>query len=90
LNSENCLLRISLNGIITAVSSEKTILMSGRGDNNKRGSSGQGASNQSGQGLAPKSGKVNHGRQTGNKRSEEMEPQKYQSSNRDRSTKGDR
>lgn len=65
--------------------------MSGRGDNNKRGTSGQGASNQSGQGLAQDSGKVNHGReQTGTRRSEEMKDQKDQSSNRDRSTKGER
>ena len=65
--------------------------MSGRGDNNKKGTSGQGASNQSGQGLAPNAGKVNHGReQTGTQRSEEMKDQKDQSSNRDHSIKGDR
>jgi hypothetical protein len=65
--------------------------MSGRGDNNKKGTSGQGASNQSGQGLASNSGKVNHGReQTGTRRSEELKDQKDQSSNRDRSTKGER
>jgi hypothetical protein len=64
--------------------------MSGRGDHNKSGTSGQGAGNQSGQGLAPDASKVNHGRQTGNRRSEEMESQKDQSSGRDRSTKGSR
>jgi hypothetical protein len=65
--------------------------MSGRGDYNKKGTSGQGASNQSGQGLAPDSGKVNHSKQqTGGQRSEEMKDQKDQSSNRDRSTKGER
>jgi hypothetical protein len=40
--------------------------MSGRGDNNKRGSSGRGSSNQSNQGAAgDKTTKSNHGKQTG-------------------------
>lgn len=46
--------------------------MSGRGDNNKRGSSGQGGSNQSNQGQQnADQGKSNHNRkQTGGERSE--------------------
>ena len=46
--------------------------MPGRGDNNKRGSSGQGGSNQSNQGFPDADhGKSNHNRQqTGGKRSE--------------------
>ena len=40
--------------------------MSGRGDNNKHGSSGRGSSNQSNQGAtAIKTRKSNHGEQTG-------------------------
>jgi hypothetical protein len=62
--------------------------MSGRGDHNKKGTSGQGASNQSGQGLSPDSGKVNHGKQTGGQRSEPQEFERDQVSNRDHSTKG--
>lgn len=43
--------------------------MSGRGDNNKSGSSGRGASNQSNQGMehAADRGKSNHGDQSGGK-----------------------
>jgi hypothetical protein len=63
--------------------------MSGRGDHNKKGTSGQGGSNQSGQGLAPETGKVNHNRQqTGKQPSEPQEFERDQSSNRDHSTKG--
>ena len=41
--------------------------MSGRGDNNKKGSSGRGSSNQSNQafGSSEQKGKSNHGEQTG-------------------------
>ena len=46
--------------------------MSGRGDNNKHGSSGRGASKQSNQPFksADGEGKANHGKQTGGKPSE--------------------
>ena len=46
--------------------------MSGRGDNNKKGSSGRGASNQSNQGSnnAEPQGKSNRGEQTGTRKSE--------------------
>ncbi len=62
--------------------------MSGRGDNNKRGSAGRGASNQSNQGFgqagsAPKS---NTGEQKG-KRSQPQHKQEDSSSNRDHSTR---
>lgn len=62
--------------------------MSGRGDNNKKGSSGRGASNQSnqpfiGEGKVPKS---NHGKQTGGKRSVKQPRQQDQGSNRNTST----
>jgi hypothetical protein len=45
--------------------------MSGRGDNNKNGTSGRGASNQSNQGFnrSEKAGKSSHGDHTGGKRS---------------------
>jgi hypothetical protein len=58
--------------------------MSGRGDNNKNGSSGQGASNQSNQGFnePAKDEKSNHGKQTGGKRSEPQEKTGDTSSNR--------
>lgn len=62
--------------------------MSGRGDNNKNGSSGAGASNQSGQGLVGKTGKVNHGKQTGGQASQQQPKEMDQISNRSRSTKG--
>jgi hypothetical protein len=67
----------------------KNHFMSGRGDHNKKGTSGQGAGNQSGQGLERGAGKVNHGRETsGTVRSEPQEFSRDQSSNRDHSTKG--
>lgn len=62
--------------------------MSGRGDNNKKGSSGRGASNQSNQpfGQASNQGKSNHGDQTGGKRSEPHPKKQDQTSNRNSST----
>ena len=61
--------------------------MSGRGDNNKKGSAGRGASNQSNQGFGQSAhaGKSNHGEQTGNKRSQPEPKEKDQSSNRNTS-----
>lgn len=64
--------------------------MSGRGDNNKHGSSGRGASNQSNQPFTTdgeKEPKSNHGDQTGGKPSIEQPKQQDQNSNRDHSTK---
>lgn len=64
--------------------------MLGRGDNNKNGTSGQGASNQSGQGLAQTDDreKMNHARQqTGGQPSEPQKEEQDQDSNRDTSTK---
>ena len=60
--------------------------MAGRGDNNKKGSSGRGASNQSMQGM--KDGtreKANHGKQTGGQRSVPQKGSRDQSSNRNSS-----
>lgn len=64
--------------------------MSGRGDNNKKGSSGRGASNQSSQafGQAADRGKSNHGVQTGGKRSIPEQRTRSQSANRNRSLEG--
>lgn len=58
--------------------------MSGRGDNNKAGSSGRGASNQSNQGFgqASNQGKSYHGEQTGGKPSVPEKKKTDQSSNR--------
>jgi len=63
--------------------------MSGRGDNNKAGSSGRGASNQSNQGFgqADKKGKSYHGDQTGGKPSVPEKKKTDQSSNRNESVK---
>lgn len=60
--------------------------MSGRGDNNKRGSSGQGNSNQSNQGFPDNDhGKSNHNRkQTGGQRSEPQPKSADPDANRDR------
>ncbi|MBB1284742.1 hypothetical protein HRH25_10205 [Flavisolibacter sp. BT320] len=61
--------------------------MAGRGDNNKNGSSGRGASNQSMQGM--KSGtreKAAHGKQTGGQRSTPQKESRDQDSNRNTST----
>ncbi|HEY0355096.1 MAG TPA: hypothetical protein VGC29_02760 [Flavisolibacter sp.] len=62
--------------------------MAGRGDNNKKGSSGRGASNQSSQafGQAANRGKSNHGVQTGGKPSVPEKKTKDQDSGRDTST----
>lgn len=59
--------------------------MSGRGDNNKHGSSGRGSSNQSNEAFiadAENQPKSNHGEQTGGKRSEPQDKTQDQSSNR--------
>ena len=58
--------------------------MSGRGDNNKSGSSGRGAGNQSNQGFgqAADRGKSYHGKQTGGKPSVPEKKTNDQSSNR--------
>lgn len=67
--------------------------MSGRGDNNKHGTSGRGSSNQSNQPFVadgenqPKS---NHGKQTGGKPSEPQEKTQAQSANRNRSLDSER
>jgi hypothetical protein len=62
--------------------------MSGRGDNNKNGSSGRGASNQSNQpfGQGRDGQKTNHDGQTGGKASTAQPQQKDQDSNRNQST----
>lgn len=64
--------------------------MSGRGDNNKKGSSGRGASNQSGQGMAPDHAKMNHGKQTGGQPSKPQRSTEDQDSNRNSSTDRER
>lgn len=61
--------------------------MSGRGDNNKKGSSGRGASNQSMQGMKGGSHeKASHGKQTGGKPSQPQSKDRDQSSHRNTST----
>ena len=60
--------------------------MSGRGDNNKHGISGGGASNQSGQPVEKSSGKMNHGDQTGGQPSQPQGRERDQSSDRNQST----
>ena len=61
--------------------------MSGRGDNNKRGSAGRGASNQSNQpfGQSADRGKSNHSKQASGKPSQPQKKTKDQSANRDHS-----
>ena len=61
--------------------------MSGRGDNNKHGTSGQGASNQSNQPFVTSDNKQksNHGQQTGGQPSQPQEKTEAQSANRNRS-----
>lgn len=63
-----------------------------RGNHNKRGTSGQGASNQSSQafGEAADRGKSNHGEQTGGKRSIPEKKTASQSSHRNSSLDGRR
>ncbi|MGZ8536905.1 MAG: hypothetical protein ACXWV9_01520 [Flavisolibacter sp.] len=66
--------------------------MSGRGDNNKSGSSGRGASNQSSQGFgqAADREKSNHGEQTGGKASIPKKKTQDQDSNRNDGSKNER
>lgn len=59
--------------------------MAGRGDNNKNGTSGRGAGNQSMQGQKPDHEKAYHGKQTGGQRSEPQEKDKAQTANRNTS-----
>jgi hypothetical protein len=61
--------------------------MSGRGDNNKAGSSGRGASNQSNQafGSSDQKGKSTHGDQTGGQRSQPKPKKQDQSAQRNQS-----
>jgi hypothetical protein len=60
--------------------------MSGRGDNNKNGSSGRGTSNQSMQGMKGGSQeKANHGKQTGGQPSQAQEKKDDQSAHRNTS-----
>ena len=61
--------------------------MSGRGDHNKKGTSGQGAGNQSNQGFTETAhpDKSAHGKQTGGKQSEPQQKTRDQSSNRNTS-----
>jgi hypothetical protein len=61
--------------------------MPGRGDNNKKGSSGRGSSNQSNQGFgsSAQKGKSNHGEQTGGMASERQPKKADQSANRNQS-----
>jgi hypothetical protein len=56
--------------------------MSGRGDNNKKGTSGQGGSNQSMQGQDPSHKKAYHGDKTGGQRSEPQKKKADPSANR--------
>jgi len=56
--------------------------MSGRGDNNKKGSSGRGSSNQSNQGFDGKQPKSSHGKQTGGSPSTPQAKDEEQDSNR--------
>lgn len=65
--------------------------MSGRGDNNKKGSSGRGGSNQSNQafGSTDQRGKSYHGEQTGGHRSTPQPKKADQSANRNTSKSED-
>ena len=62
--------------------------MAGRGDNNKNGSSGRGASNQSNQPMKGQASRVksNSGKQTGGSPSQPQKGSKDQSANRNTST----
>jgi len=64
--------------------------MSGRGDNNKKGSAGRGGSNQSNQGFeGANAGKSNHNKHAeGGKRSTPQKREPDQSSDRNRSSEG--
>ena len=61
--------------------------MPGRGDNNKKGSSGRGSSNQSNQGSGSpaQKGKSNHGDETVGRTSERQPKKADQSANRNQS-----
>lgn len=61
--------------------------MSGRGDNNKKGSSGRGASNQSMQGMPTNHEKADHGDQTGGQASKPQKKEQDQSANRNTATR---
>ena len=63
--------------------------MPGRGDNNKKGSSGPGSSNQSNQafGSSDQKGKSNHGEQTGGRASEKQPKKQNQSADRNQSVR---
>lgn len=65
--------------------------MPGRGDNNKKGSSGRGSSNQSNQafGSTEQRGKSNHGEKTGGHPSEPQPKKQDQTSNRNRSSENE-
>ena len=62
--------------------------MSGRGDNNKKGSAGRGSSNQSNQafGFSDQRGKSNHGDKTGGKPSQPQPKKQDQSANRNQTS----
>ena len=81
---------ITVNNKIVVFVNLKSYTMSGRGDNNKNGTSGRGASNQSNQPFAgqEKVHKSNRGEQTGGKASEDQPRQQDQDSNRNTSTDG--
>lgn len=66
--------------------------MSGRGDNNKKGSSGQGSSNQSNQAIGSKEKhpKSDHGKETGGSASEQQPKTHDQDANRNESLENDR
>lgn len=66
--------------------------MSGRGDNNKHGTSGRGAGNQSNQPFIEKDKerKSYHGQQTGGQPSQPQEKTHAQSANRNRSLDSER
>lgn len=72
----NCCIKFIIN------SSSKKYLMSGRGDNNKHGTSGQGSSNQSNEGRSSHEGKSNHGKQTSGKLSEKQKKSEDMEANR--------
>ena len=62
--------------------------MSGRGDNNKKGSAGRGSSNQSNQafGSSDQRGKSDHGDKTGGKTSQPQPKKQDQSANRNQTS----
>jgi hypothetical protein len=72
------------------ITNTKNYFMSGRGDNNKHGSAGRGASNQSNQAFiadGKKQPKSNHDKKkSGSKPSQQQDKSADQSANRNRST----